>query len=369
MTTPDHAPIGRRPDPGPATGSPSRRERRRARRRAERSTRLRRIVVGVTAVGVLATATTAAVATAATGGPTPRAATPSAMLAKPAVPTDSAYLGAFVAPHINEVQAQGDVRLELAQLGNFDGAIGRSLGLVHVYQAWASPVRDSILDGLAATGATPFVDWACTSDASVISGAQDTLITSYADALKAYGRPVFLRWFWEMNLVNLPRTSGCLGTLGATGYIEAWQHIWTIFQAQGASNVAFVWCPSIQGSSFATTYYPGDAYVDWIGWDGYDRKQSATATLAQFQPFYAYWADHGKPLVIGETGATTDQQSYLAALATALPASLPDVHALLYYDSRSDSDWTLVDTPGDLGADQFTDLAQNPYFGFPFAGS
>ena len=172
-----------------------------------------------------------------------------------------------------------------------------------------------------------------------------------------------------MNLTGLSRTAGCLGSLGATGYIQAWQHIWTIFQDQGASNVAFVWCPSINGASYASAYYPGDAYVDWIGWDGYDRKQSSSVTLAQFQPFYAYWAPHGKPLVIGETGATTDQQSYLAALATALPTDMPDVHALLYYDSKSDSDWTLVDTPGDLGADQFTDLAQTPYFEFPFAGS
>ena len=111
--------------------------------------------------------------------------------------------------------------------------------------------------------------------------------------------------------------------------------------------MAFVWCPSINGPTYASAYYPGDSYVDWIGWDGYDRKQSPSATLAQFQPFYNYWSTHGKPLVIGETGATTDQQQYLATLTTSLPTSMPDVHALLYYDSQSDSDWTLVDTPGE----------------------
>jgi len=327
------------------------------------------VVALVAATGAVTdAATTATAATAAAGGPVPHAAT-SASVTKPAVPQHSAYLGAFVAPHINEDQAQADVRLELAQLGNFDGAVGRSLGLVHVYQPWSTPVRSSTLAALAATGATPFIDWTCTSDASIINGSQDALITSYADSLKAYGRPVLLRWFWEMNLVNLPRTSGCLGSLGSTGYIDAWQHIWTIFQNEGAANVAFVWCPSIFGGTTSSAYYPGDSYVDWIGWDGYDRTHSASATIAQFLPFYTYWVTHGKPMVLGETGATTDQASYLDALATALPASFPQVHAVLYYDSKSTSDWTLVDAPGDLGADQFATLAQTPYFGYPFVGS
>jgi hypothetical protein len=320
--------------------------------------------VGVARVATAATEPTPhAVHQSLVAGPTSGAPAP------PPVPTDSAYLGAFVAPHEGEVEAQSDIRQELAQIGNFDGAIGRPLGLVHVYQPWATPVKVSTLSALASTGATPVIDWTCVSDASVIDGSQDALITSYADSLKTYGRPLFLRWFWEMNLTNLPRTSGCLGTLGATGYIEAWQHIWTIFQTQGATNVAFVWCPSINGTAYSSAYYPGDSYVNWIAWDGYDRKQSPTLTTSQFLPFYDYWVTHDKPLMIGETGATTDQQAYLAQLASVLPVSFPQVKAVLYYDSMSDSDWTLIDTPGDLGFDQFIALGQVPYFGYPFVGS
>ena len=339
-------------------------------RRSTARARVRRAAVGATAVLALAVAGSAVahVATAATTGPAPRASV-STTLAKPVVPQHSTYLGAFVAPHLGEDQAQADVRQELAQLGNFDGAVGRPLGLVHVYQPWASPVRPSTLAAISATGATPFIDWTCTSDDSIISGNQDALITSYAQALKAYGRPVFLRWFWEMNLVNLPRTSGCLGTSGATGYVKAWQHIWTIFQNQGAANVAFVWCPSINGPTYGSAYYPGDSYVDWIGWDGYDRKQARRRRSPSSRRTTTYWVTHGKPLVLGETGATTDQAPYLAALATALPNSFPQVRAMLYYDSKSTLDWTLVDVPGDLGADQFATLAQTPYFGFPFVGS
>jgi len=236
-----------------------------------------------------------------------------------------------------------------------------------VYQSWFTPVKVSTLAALSATGATPMIDWTCTSDAAIIDGSQDNLITSYAKGLKNYGRPVFLRWFWEMNLTGLPRTAGCLGSAGSAGYIAAWKHIWTIFQAQGATNVAFVWCPSI--SNTAVPFYPGDAYVNWIGWDGYDRKQNPTTILqSQFLTFYNAWVGHGKPMVIGETGATTDQQTYLTDLATELPILYPHVHAILYYDSKSASDWTLVNTPGQQGLSQFVAMGQNPYFGFPYTG-
>jgi hypothetical protein len=325
-------------------------------------------VVGLVTVGTLATVAATQSATAAGGPALPQAAV-SATLVKPAIPHSSAYLGAFVAPHEAEAEAQSDVRQELAQIGNFDGTFGRPLGLVHVYQPWNAPVKPSVLAALASTGATPVIDWTCISDASVIDGSQDPLITAYAGSLKAYGRPLFLRWFWEMNLVGLPRTSGCLGSLGAAGYIEAWQHIWTIFQKVGAANVAFVWCPSVTAPSSAASYYPGDAYVDWIGWDGYDRKQDPNMLTTQFLPFYDTWVTHGKPLMLGETGATTDQATYLAQLTAVLPVTFPDLKAVLYYDSESTSDWTLVDTPGQLGATAFTTMGQTPYFGFPFVGS
>ncbi len=238
-----------------------------------------------------------------------------------------------------------------------------------MYQNWANPVKNSALAALAATGATPVIDWSCTSDADITDGSQDSFITSYADQLASLGQPVFLRWFWEMNLVNLPRTSACLGSAGAVGYVEAFQHIVTLFRAAGATNVAFVWCPSIAGTNYAAAYYPGDSYVDWIAWDGYDRKQDPNMLTDQFLPFYQHWLPDGKPMMIGETGATIDQASYLTNLTDNLPALMPDVKAVLYYDSESTEDWTLQDLPGNLGLSAFITLGQTPYFMYPFVGS
>ena len=289
--------------------------------------------------------------------------------APPSVPTTGAYLGAFVAPHQSIAQAQGDIRQPLSELNNFDSVIGRPLGLVHVFQTWASPVRNAVLAAFASTGATPVVDWSCISDASVINGSQDSVITAYAAQLKDYQRPVFLRWFWEMNLVNGNRASACLNGLGSAGYVQAWQHIRAIFQQVGATNVSFVWCPSIVSPDFAAPFYPGDQNVDWIGFDGYDRHQDPNMLTTQFLPFYNHWLPNGKPIMIGETGATIDQATYVAQLAARLPTQFPDIHAVLYYDSHSTSDWTLTNAPGNLGLSQFSAMGRLAYFMYPFAGS
>jgi hypothetical protein len=290
-------------------------------------------------------------------------------LTPPAIPSTGAYLGAFVGPNQSDTVAQSDIRIELSEMGTFEGTIGRPLGLVHVFQDWRNPVRNSALAAFAGTGAIPVIDWGCIADASVISGSQDAFITSYAKSLAAYGRPVFLRWFWEMNLTQLTRNKGCLGTLGATGYVQAWQHIWNLFQAAGAYNVSFVWCPSVQTRTSPTPYYPGDQYVGWIGFDGYDRDQDPTIITTQFVPFYDTWSTHDKPMMIAETGATSDQATFLSDLAAALPTTFPGIKAVMYYDSEGALNWTLTDATGNNGLSQFISMGQLPYFSYPFAGS
>jgi beta-mannanase len=52
-------------------------------------------------------------------------------------------------------------------------------------------------------------------------------------------------------------------------YIKAWQHVHTIFQNVGATNVNWVWCVNV-GIFPLSEWYPGDSYVDWVAADGYN---------------------------------------------------------------------------------------------------
>jgi hypothetical protein len=269
----------------------------------------------------------------------------------PAVPTTGAYLGAWL--HPAPPGTGGSFALEQQTLPSVRAATGRALGILHVYVAWDAPAPIADLHAVAVAGSIPMLDWGCAPNGpEVESGADDSLISSFADALASYGGPVLLRWCWEMNLVETHPEVG-----GPSGFTSAWLHIRSLFTRAGATNVSFVWCPAVGGVDPAP-YYPGDASVDWIGVDGYDRDGAQTFT-SLFSAFYANWIGHGKPMMVGETGSDGSAQGgYIASIGTGMP-TLPGFKAVAYFDA-----------PGPLGSWQFTPtglqafaaLARDPYF-------
>lgn len=158
------------------------------------------------------------------------------------------------------------------------------------------------------------------------SGTDDQRITSYAQTLKTFGQPVFLRWCRDMNLAGSHAEVD-----GPSGIDSAWVHIWSRFHQVGVTNVSFVWCPAETGAD-PTPYYPGDAYVGWAGIDGKDRS-GTTAFADIFSAFYQQWAGHGKPMMVAETGtAAPGQATYLERAASEMP-DLAAFKAAVYFDA------------------------------------
>jgi beta-mannanase len=109
-------------------------------------------------------------------------------------------------------------------------------------------------------------------------------------------------------------------------------------------------------------YYPGDKYVDWIGADGYDRAQLGHDAFAQeFESWYRYYDRRGKPMMVTETGATTDQAEFLRGVADVLPTNFTRIKAFLYFDAVGNTDWRLS-SYGGAGIPAFAELGRNPYF-------
>lgn len=285
-------------------------------------------------------------------------------LRAPAIPAHGAYLGAWVNPaHLKAASGQA-ASAELTQLSTIQGPLGRPLAVLHAYTSWTAPAPVAALQQISATGATPMLDWACGADASINSGSDDGLITSYADALKGYGKPVFLRYAWEMNLRS-GTNAHCAGSGGPSGFVAAWQRVYRMFHAAGATNVAFVWCPGVSGGNFQA-FYPGASAVDWIGIDGYDRTHLGSQAFASvFGAFYQQFATQGKPLAVAETGAQAiDQAAFVTSLGTVLPEQFPQVKALIYFDAPGPAgNWALQDG----GLQAFAALSHLPYFSIPSA--
>ncbi len=257
----------------------------------------------------------------------------------------------------------------LDQVSAFEQAAGSPLAIVNVYAGFAAPAPLQILQQIAARGAVPLVSWGCQSTEGVESGRYDTLISSYAAELRQYTHPVFLRWFWEMNL-PIAADQTCLGAGGPAGFIAAWRRVRSIFRQAGADNVAFVWCPGVTSDATRMIeYFPGSDYVDWIGADGYDRHRRGSAAFTNvFSGWYRSFQNYGKPMMIAETGAmAADQVEYLAGIQQSLRTSFPLIRALLWFDARGpNGSWVLTGS----GLSAWQALAHDPYFAAnPGAGS
>lgn len=320
---------------------------------------------------VLAVPAVVATLTVATPPATATSHTPAhSSLATPRIPPYGAYLGA------DPNYTPGTDNAAQAKL--LDGEIGRSLGIVSFFTAFNTTPTLADLQAVTKEGSIPMVSMHCAGlDSAVAAGEYDTGLRRTALFYKQFGRPMMLRWFWEMNLPTSGQHLGCLGKNSAqwsSSYIAAFRHIVSVFRSVGATNVAFVWCPSDAHDSpnnmNLNEYWPGSTYVDWIGADLYDRVLRRTITFdRQFGPFYKYWTDiahaDNKPLVICETGSPqASQVAWLTQLNGDFPEYFPRVHALVYIDANDEFDYRLA--PGGAGLKQFTLMAHEPYFTPPF---
>ncbi len=121
---------------------------------------------------------------------------------------------------------------------------------------------------------------------TILNGGRDTQLKALADWIKAKNLPVFLRIGYEFNSSWTGHPSN------RTAFINAYRYIASKIQGYGATQVAFVWQSDGTGSAAdLMTYYPGDAYVDWVSYTHFDNKGEGILAIAKAQ---------NKPVMIGE---------------------------------------------------------------------
>ncbi len=280
-------------------------------------------------------------------------------------PAATVMLGAF-----SQYQGQSSAQ----SIQQLESQLGRSLRIDSHYYDWTDSFPGGAEDLDAANGRTPMITWWGTHYASIVDGSQDALIRARAAAIKAFGKPVFLRWGAEMN-GDWFTWSGRQNGNDPSGFVAAWRHIHDVFAAAGVSNASWVWAPNADshpgGTDLTswnnwTNYYPGDQYVDWVGIDGYNwggaQWQSFGSVVG---PVYDSYAGR-KPIMIAETGSVEnggDKAAWITA-AQLWMKSHGAVRAFVYFDtdqSSSGIDWRIQTSPESLSS--FKTLAADPYFG------
>lgn len=278
---------------------------------------------------------------------------PQAVYAQPGVAPQNVSALAFSAPsgyivhgvHLNPVASPP----YYDEITNFNTAVGKNAGIVMYFRPWdnaTNPCDDGYLPRFVDPGAPaapgmvggrvvlltweplPILANPGPSDYdNILNGSYDSLITECANELKAWSNKTFLiRFMHEFNTQDYPWRANAAYNVKADGtgdtekFKQVWRYVHDKFTAAGATNVQWVWSPNWGSNPDPSTpgyawlnmhnFYPGGAYVDWIGLSGYN-----------WYPFLGYTSNstygdvydtvltdlqcrYAKPIIHAEIGST-----------------------------------------------------------------
>jgi len=247
------------------------------------------------------------------------------------VPEHGAYTGAF----IDFGEAEEDVTLE--GIEDFETMVGKHQAIIASSSFWGEqdfPIRS--LKVIWQHRSLPLVFWSpwdrpYTQSTgpdrfnlnSIIAGTWDKYIDDWADAAKAFGKPMIVVFANEMNGDwfpwsgvyyggNQPANEEKTKWKGPETFKSAYRHVVDRVRSRGVTNIKWMFHTNNYSSpldvwNFAPAYYPGPDYVDWLGLSVYgpQYKEEAWADI----PSLVDWpykemsgVDPTKPIMIAEWG-------------------------------------------------------------------
>jgi beta-mannanase len=129
-------------------------------------------------------------------------------------------------------------------------------------------------------------------------------------------------------------------------YKKAWRNIWDIFDGEGANEYAtYVFSPYTSSNRHSHSwrdYFPGEKYVDWVGFNGYNFAGQGSKPYQSFSDLFTF--DYNimrrnlpdTPIMIAATG--TDENRSKAKWVTQtfndLKTDLQGIKAILWWNRR-----------------------------------
>jgi mannan endo-1,4-beta-mannosidase len=253
-------------------------------------------------------------------------------------------------PHKYLGAAFSDVPGSTASVDAFGRKVGKRPNLVEFYSQWGGGYDASGIRRLWQSGSLPMMAWEPfhTTLAAIAAGRSDAYVRRVATAVRDLNLPVVISFGHEMNTYWYP-----WGTRGnrAADFVRAWRHIHDLFTDVGATSVIWVWSPNVINPVRTVRlkpYYPGDAYVDWVGVIGYYTLGGAHTFTALYGPTMRQVRTFtDKPFFIAETASQpgarrpADITDLLRGVRQA-----PDVVGFVWFHIKKRADWRIyTDSP------------------------
>ncbi|MFI6929973.1 glycoside hydrolase family 26 protein [Streptomyces sp. NPDC050287] len=243
---------------------------------------------------------------------------------------------------------------------------GKQPNLIEYYAGWGDGFDASGVRKAWKEGAMTLMSWepSDTTLADIAAGRSDAYLKKYATAVRKLNLPVVIDFADEFN-----GHWEKWGTKYATAeeYVAAWRHIHDTFIDAGASNVIWAWSPNIINpvkSVKLKPYYPGDAYVDWVGLVGYWTIDQDGAFDSVFGPTRDEIRTFTKkPMILVETAAMAGarRRADIRNLFEGVEAD-GNMIGFIWFNHRKRADWRLEASP--LALQEFKRLAADDRFGF-----
>lgn len=241
-------------------------------------------------------------------------------------------------------------------IDEFARNIGQQPSLALYYSAWYTPFQVQFAQTAYSHGAAVLVQIQPngTRLQSIVDGKYDHFLSTYAAQVRAFGHPVVLSFGHEMNGTWYDWGAG---HVPPSVFIAAWRHVVSVFRAAGADNVTWMW--TVNSLTVAhgslSQWWPGAAWVDWIGIDGYYVHSTDTFQLVFGNTLDEIRGFANKPVLISETGAgpQPEQVSQIQGLFDSVQAD--NLLGIVWFDQTQDQgifhqDWRLEDSPDAMSA-------------------
>jgi hypothetical protein len=206
--------------------------------------------------------------------------------------------------------------------------------------------------------------------AQLTSGASRTGRPKHDSFLLRFAHEMNGQWFpWAVGRPNAPNSGYAGEPNTVANFIEAWRHVHSVVrQVNGIADARFVYCP-IGNRATQRLFYPGDDYVDYLGFDLYVNLECDDGSVGQYIPLedrigHCYddicLLHPTKRVIIAEYGIRNTHQwchpafegndaaraDWLRTGIPAVAARMPRIKSMVYFNlnmntAQDDRNWEL----------------------------